>query len=84
MFTTGFYGLTESDLDKLFRLPTTTFIGGGESALPLREIIRRLEVKFLKMGQCCKSRADKVDLIQMKERTKNKFRVLCPKIRMDE
>lgn len=42
--TSGFYGLEESDLDKVFRLPTTTFIGGNESALPLREIIRRLEV----------------------------------------
>lgn len=41
----GFYGLDESDLDKVFRLPTTTFIGGNESALPLREIIRRLEVR---------------------------------------
>lgn len=40
----GFYGLDESDLDKVFRLPTTTFIGGSESALPLKEIIRRLEV----------------------------------------
>ncbi|TMS01304.1 2-oxoglutarate dehydrogenase, mitochondrial [Larimichthys crocea] len=39
----GFYGLDESDLDKVFRLPTTTFIGGSESALPLKEIIRRLE-----------------------------------------
>ncbi|XP_008158816.1 2-oxoglutarate dehydrogenase complex component E1 isoform X1 [Eptesicus fuscus] len=39
----GFYGLDESDLDKVFHLPTTTFIGGQESALPLREIIRRLE-----------------------------------------
>ena len=41
----GFYGLDESDLDKVFHLPTTTFIGGQESALPLREIIRRLEVR---------------------------------------
>lgn len=40
----GFYGLDESDLDKVFRLPTTTFIGGSETALPLKEIIRRLEV----------------------------------------
>lgn len=40
----GFYGLDESDLDKVFRLPTTTFIGGSESVLPLKEIIRRLEV----------------------------------------
>ncbi|XP_033845752.1 2-oxoglutarate dehydrogenase complex component E1 [Periophthalmus magnuspinnatus] len=42
----GFYGLADSDLDKVFRLPTTTFIGGGESALPLREIIRRLELAY--------------------------------------
>lgn len=45
LWPVGFYGLDESDLDKVFRLPTTTFIGGTESALPLREIIRRLEVK---------------------------------------
>uniref|UniRef100_A0A4W5J804 2-oxoglutarate dehydrogenase complex component E1 n=1 Tax=Hucho hucho TaxID=62062 RepID=A0A4W5J804_9TELE len=41
-----FYGLDESDLDKVFRLPTTTFIGGTESDLPLREIIRRLEMAY--------------------------------------
>ncbi|XP_062989206.1 2-oxoglutarate dehydrogenase-like, mitochondrial [Elgaria multicarinata webbii] len=38
-----FYGLYESDLDKVFQLPTTTFIGGNESMLSLREIIKRLE-----------------------------------------
>ncbi|KPP65114.1 hypothetical protein Z043_116493 [Scleropages formosus] len=48
----GFYGLDESDLDKVFRLPTTTFIGGNESALPLREIIRRLEVLSLFILPC--------------------------------
>ncbi|XP_078522893.1 2-oxoglutarate dehydrogenase complex component E1 isoform X1 [Lissotriton helveticus] len=42
----GFYGLEESDLDKVFHLPTTTFIGGNETALPLREIIRRLEMAY--------------------------------------
>ncbi|XP_036766185.1 2-oxoglutarate dehydrogenase complex component E1 isoform X1 [Manis pentadactyla] len=42
----GFYGLDESDLDKVFHLPTTTFIGGQESALPLRDIIRRLEMAY--------------------------------------
>ncbi|XP_028313717.1 2-oxoglutarate dehydrogenase, mitochondrial isoform X3 [Gouania willdenowi] len=42
----GFYGLQESDLDKVFRLPTTTFIGASESALPLKEIIRRLEMAY--------------------------------------
>ncbi|KAM3924154.1 2-oxoglutarate dehydrogenase complex component E1 isoform 3-T3 [Leptodactylus fuscus] len=42
----GFYGLQESDLDKVFHLPTTTFIGGNETALTLREIIKRLEVSY--------------------------------------
>uniref|UniRef100_A0AAY4D1K7 2-oxoglutarate dehydrogenase-like, mitochondrial n=1 Tax=Denticeps clupeoides TaxID=299321 RepID=A0AAY4D1K7_9TELE len=42
----GFYGLQETDLDKTFRLPATTFIGGGETTLPLREIIRRLETSY--------------------------------------
>nr|XP_040025120.1 2-oxoglutarate dehydrogenase, mitochondrial-like isoform X1 [Gasterosteus aculeatus aculeatus] len=42
----GLYGLAEEDLDKAFRLPTTTFIGGGEGSLPLREIIRRLETAY--------------------------------------
>lgn len=64
-FSTGVYGLSESDLDKVFRLPTTTFIGGGESSLPLREIIRRLEVKYFKMGQHGKDRADKPGLPQI-------------------
>lgn len=40
----AFYDLQEADLDKEFRLPTTTFIGGPENTLSLREIIRRLEV----------------------------------------
>lgn len=47
VYTAGIYGLAESDLDKVFRLPTTTFIGGNESALPLREIIYRLEVRII-------------------------------------
>ncbi|XP_062926486.1 2-oxoglutarate dehydrogenase-like, mitochondrial isoform X1 [Mobula hypostoma] len=42
----GFYGLHESDLDKVFRLPTTTFIGGNEQSVSLREIIRRLEETY--------------------------------------
>lgn len=42
----GFYGLDESDLDKTFQLPSTTFIGGQETTLPLREIIRRLETSY--------------------------------------
>lgn len=40
----AFYDLREADLDKEFQLPTTTFIGGSENTLSLREIIRRLEV----------------------------------------
>ncbi|XP_034403133.1 2-oxoglutarate dehydrogenase, mitochondrial isoform X3 [Cyclopterus lumpus] len=30
----------------MFRLPTTTFIGGSEGSLPLREIVRRLEMAY--------------------------------------
>ncbi|KAH7638297.1 2-oxoglutarate dehydrogenase [Dermatophagoides farinae] len=37
------YKLEEKDMDRLFKLPNTTFIGGDESVLPLREILRRLE-----------------------------------------
>lgn len=44
----AFYDLQEADLDKEFRLPTTTFIGGSENTLSLREIIRRLEVGGLR------------------------------------
>ena len=36
--------LDDSDLDRVFRLPPITFIGGNEKELPLREIINRLEV----------------------------------------
>uniref|UniRef100_A0A669D0Z8 2-oxoglutarate dehydrogenase complex component E1 n=1 Tax=Oreochromis niloticus TaxID=8128 RepID=A0A669D0Z8_ORENI len=42
----GLYGLNESDLDRSFQLPHTTFIGGQETTLPLREIIRRLEASY--------------------------------------
>ncbi|XP_068608625.1 2-oxoglutarate dehydrogenase complex component E1 [Brachionichthys hirsutus] len=42
----GSYGLSESDMDKMFRLPATTFIGGTDGALPLREIIHRLETAY--------------------------------------
>ncbi|XP_014777606.1 2-oxoglutarate dehydrogenase complex component E1 isoform X2 [Octopus bimaculoides] len=37
------YDLDEPDLDKVFRLPHTTYIGGDQTELPLREIIKRLE-----------------------------------------
>ncbi|XP_015248814.1 PREDICTED: 2-oxoglutarate dehydrogenase, mitochondrial-like [Cyprinodon variegatus] len=47
----GLYGLTENDLDKVFRLPTTTYIGGSESSLSLREIIRRLELSVSFRGR---------------------------------
>ncbi|XP_076980756.1 2-oxoglutarate dehydrogenase-like, mitochondrial isoform X4 [Tamandua tetradactyla] len=42
----AFYDLGEADLDKEFHLPTTTFIGGSENTLSLREIIRRLESTY--------------------------------------
>ena len=37
------YGLSEADLDREFRLPGSTFIGGDKETLPLRDIISRLE-----------------------------------------
>ncbi|XP_049793383.1 2-oxoglutarate dehydrogenase complex component E1-like [Schistocerca nitens] len=37
------YSFEETDMDRIFKLPATTFIGGKENALPLREILRRLE-----------------------------------------
>jgi len=37
------WGLTEKDLDKEFTLPKTTYIGGDQSTMTLREIIRCLE-----------------------------------------
>ncbi|XP_058835198.1 2-oxoglutarate dehydrogenase complex component E1 isoform X1 [Topomyia yanbarensis] len=33
----------EADMDRMFKLPSTTFIGGKEKFLPLREILSRLE-----------------------------------------
>uniref|UniRef100_A0A2K5DWT8 oxoglutarate dehydrogenase (succinyl-transferring) n=1 Tax=Aotus nancymaae TaxID=37293 RepID=A0A2K5DWT8_AOTNA len=42
----AFYDLQEADLDKEFQLPMTTFIGGSENTLSLREIIRRLESTY--------------------------------------
>ena len=32
-------------MDRVFQLPPTTYIGGPERSLPLREIIERLEVR---------------------------------------
>uniref|UniRef100_A0A8C4NE02 2-oxoadipate dehydrogenase complex component E1 n=1 Tax=Eptatretus burgeri TaxID=7764 RepID=A0A8C4NE02_EPTBU len=42
----GFYGFSEKSLDQMFRLPTTTFIGGGKPELSLREIVHRLETAY--------------------------------------
>jgi len=33
-------------MDRVFKLPSTTFIGGGEKALSLREILKRLETAY--------------------------------------
>ena len=38
----------EPDLDRVFQLPPTTYIGGDESALNLKEIINRLESIYCK------------------------------------
>ncbi|XP_046478917.1 2-oxoglutarate dehydrogenase complex component E1 isoform X4 [Neodiprion pinetum] len=36
----------EADMDRVFKLPSTTFIGGKEKSLPLREILKRLESAY--------------------------------------
>lgn len=33
-------------MDRIFKLPSTTFIGGKEKSLPLREILKRLESAY--------------------------------------
>ncbi|XP_018052136.1 PREDICTED: 2-oxoglutarate dehydrogenase, mitochondrial isoform X3 [Atta colombica] len=40
------YMLEESDMDRVFKLPSTTFIGGKEKSLSLREILKRLEAAY--------------------------------------
>jgi 2-oxoglutarate dehydrogenase E1 component len=37
------YRFEEGDMDRMFKLPSTTFIGGKDKFLPLREILNRLE-----------------------------------------
>ena len=39
-----FHYIGEADLDKVFQLPNTTYIGGNTDVLTLREIVNRLEV----------------------------------------
>ncbi|XP_068706472.1 2-oxoglutarate dehydrogenase complex component E1-like [Montipora foliosa] len=41
-----YWGLGESDLDKMFQLPNTTFIGGSNDVLTLGEIVNRLEAAY--------------------------------------
>ena len=36
----------DKDMDRMFKLPSTTYIGGSEGVLPLREILRRLETVY--------------------------------------
>lgn len=40
----AFYGLQETDMEKEFLLPMSTFIGGDKKSLKLRDIISRLKV----------------------------------------
>ena len=41
-----FFSIGENDLDKVFQLPNTTFIGGENNVLTLREIVNRLNVSW--------------------------------------
>lgn len=40
--------IDESDMDRVFKLPSTTFIGGKDKSLTLREILTRLENVYCK------------------------------------
>uniref|UniRef100_A0A182PER0 2-oxoglutarate dehydrogenase, mitochondrial n=1 Tax=Anopheles epiroticus TaxID=199890 RepID=A0A182PER0_9DIPT len=40
------YRFEEADMERVFKLPSTTFIGGKEKFLPLREILGRLEKAY--------------------------------------
>ncbi|XP_076329373.1 oxoglutarate dehydrogenase Nc73EF isoform X2 [Tachypleus tridentatus] len=37
------HNLEDKDMDRLFKLPPTTFIGGSDDVLPLKDILQRLE-----------------------------------------
>ncbi|XP_063379306.1 2-oxoglutarate dehydrogenase complex component E1 isoform X3 [Cydia fagiglandana] len=41
-----YFNFDEADMDRVFKLPSTTFIGEKEKALPLREILYRLEQAY--------------------------------------
>ncbi|XP_053602560.1 2-oxoglutarate dehydrogenase complex component E1 isoform X2 [Plodia interpunctella] len=41
-----YFNFDEADMDRVFKLPSTTFIGEKEKALPLREILSRLEAAY--------------------------------------
>ncbi|XP_059470554.1 2-oxoglutarate dehydrogenase complex component E1 isoform X2 [Neocloeon triangulifer] len=40
------YSFEEKDMERVFKLPSTTYIGGKDKALPLKEILRRLETAY--------------------------------------
>ena len=43
----------DEDMDRIFKLPSTTFIGGAkEKSLSLREILKRLENAYCRFGNC--------------------------------
>uniref|UniRef100_A0A0N5B9H5 2-oxoglutarate dehydrogenase, mitochondrial n=1 Tax=Strongyloides papillosus TaxID=174720 RepID=A0A0N5B9H5_STREA len=44
----SFYGFTEADLEREFLLPPSTYIGGTEKSLTLREIVKRLKTIYCK------------------------------------
>lgn len=56
----------ESDMERSFKLPLSTFVGGSETTLPLKEIIKRLEDAYCRsIGELCWVRySSKVSLFQ--------------------
>ncbi len=43
-----YYRFTEADMNRVFKLPLTTFIGGDKNALSLREILEQLKRTYCK------------------------------------
>nr|XP_014341840.1 PREDICTED: 2-oxoglutarate dehydrogenase-like, mitochondrial isoform X2 [Latimeria chalumnae] len=86
----AFYGLNESDLDKKFRLPLTTFIGGTETLLSLQEIIKRLEgvycqhigleFMFINDGEQCQWIRQKFEMPDIMKFTTKEKRLLLARL----
>lgn len=48
----AFYGFSDADMDREFFLSPITNIGGREKKLKLKEIVQRLQVSLILVGEC--------------------------------